>query len=44
MSPVIICFGALDAAIMAQAAYAVKELSSRSSTDSERKRAAPPRD
>lgn len=28
MSPVIVCFGVLDAAVMAQAAYAVRELRS----------------
>lgn len=28
MSPVMLCFGVLDAAVMAQAAYAVKELRS----------------
>ena len=26
MSPVLVCFGVLDAAVIAQAAYAVKEL------------------
>ncbi len=26
MSPVVLCFGALDAAVAAQAAYAVREL------------------
>ncbi|MEZ5155187.1 MAG: hypothetical protein R2718_03660 [Solirubrobacterales bacterium] len=28
MSPVLLCFGALDAAVIAQAAYAVRELRS----------------
>jgi hypothetical protein len=33
MSPVVLCFGALDAAVIAQAAYAVRELRSGQAED-----------
>jgi hypothetical protein len=33
MSPVVLCFGALDAAVIAQATYAVRELRSSEAKD-----------
>ena len=33
MSPVVLCFGALDAAVIAQATYAVRELRSSGEKD-----------
>lgn len=43
MSPVILCFGALDAAVFAQAAYAVKELRSNPAKDAKPASATSPR-
>ena len=43
MSPVVLCFGALDAAVAAQAAYAVRELRpGRSKADKPGPRKLPP--
>ena len=36
MSPVVLCFGALDAAVFAQAAYVVRDLTSHGSKPDER--------
>lgn len=41
MSPVVLCFGALDAAVIAQAAYAARELRSGGSKEEKPERPVP---
>ena len=43
MSPVVVCFGALDAAVIAQAAYAARELRAGRNKDEGRVRPTAPR-
>ena len=41
MSPVVVCFGVLDAAVIAQAAYAGRELRATRSKDEEKRAVRP---
>ena len=41
MSPVVVCFGALDAALIAQAAYAARELRAARAKDEEKRAVRP---